>query len=131
MQPSKLNVKLQNAHKYFLFFVLQQWLSSTCDGIWRPQIEPKVPCLMHRCKWRQDLANLLAMVGFLVSCNLVNQGKNLWCSGLGLGVGNIVLQQMQGLRECYFLEKNLWHLWENLLLQNPLLIVFFLASCRI
>jgi hypothetical protein len=48
--------------------------------------------------------------GFPISCNLVNQDKNLSCSGLGLGVGNIVLQQMQGLKECYLLENNLWHL---------------------
>jgi hypothetical protein len=63
----------------------------------------------HHKQW-QDLASLLAMVGFLISCGLVNQGKNLSCNGLGLGVGNIVLQQMRGLRECYLLENNLWHL---------------------
>jgi hypothetical protein len=80
--------------------------------------------MCHHKQW-QDLASLLAMVGFLVSCNLVNQGRNLSCNGLGLGVGNIVLQQMQGLKECYLLENNLWHLWENLL-QNPLFVVFFL-----
>jgi hypothetical protein len=65
---------------------------------------------MHHCKRWQDLARLLAMAGFLISCSLVNQGKNLSCNGFGLWVGNIVLQQMQGFKECYLLKNNLWHL---------------------
>jgi hypothetical protein len=65
--------------------------------------------MRYRKRW-QHLENLLTMVGFLVNYSLVNQGKNLSCNGLGLGVGNIVLQQMQGLKEYYLVKNKLWHL---------------------
>jgi len=62
---------------------LQQQLGLTYDSIWRLQTKPKVPCLMHRHKQWKYLVSLLAMVGFIESCSLVNQGKPISCNGVG------------------------------------------------